>query len=103
MSYRLALALPCSVIDNSSQPGLGYPSIWTQLQQCSARWTVIRPSPWRNRAGDVKQFRASTCSNPAVPHDCRFKQQTQADLEAFLPPPVAAMLWEAFAYSDQYG
>ena len=36
-------------------------------------------------------------------HDRRFKQTTQADLEAFLPPPVAAMLWEAFAYTDQYG
>ena len=22
---------------------------------------------------------------------------------AYLPPPVAAMLYEAFAYSDQYG
>ena len=37
---------------------------------------------------------------PAVAGSSR---TTQADLEAYLPPPVAAMLYEAFAYSDQYG
>ena len=40
---------------------------------------------------------------PRFIHACRFQQTTQADLEAYLPPPVAAMLWEAFAYTDQYG
>ena len=36
-------------------------------------------------------------------HGCRFQQQTQADLEALVPPPVAAMLWQAYTYADEYG
>ena len=35
--------------------------------------------------------------------DCRVRQQTQADLEELLPPPVASMLCQAFAYADEFG